>query len=231
MQPLVLIPARGGSKGIPHKNIIQLGNKPLIQYTVEEARKIFPDENICVSTDDLEIKSIVENLGLPVPFLRPAELATDTCGTKEVILHAIKYYQDNNYNFDTFILLQATSPYRTAIHIQQAMDLFKEDPECDLLISVQETKANPYFTLFEEDNSGYLHKSKPEGNIVRRQDCPKVYEINGAIYIYKKDVVCLNDNWDKLRIRKYLMDKISSIDIDDEFDLLIAEFIYKIAKF
>ena len=92
MKPLVVIPARGGSKGVPNKNIKLLNGKPLIQYTIEAARKVFTDEQICISTDDLKIKEVVENIGLKVPFMRPAELATDTSGSYEVLLHTLSYY-------------------------------------------------------------------------------------------------------------------------------------------
>ena len=118
MKPLIVIPARGGSKGVPRKNIKVLGDKPLIQYTIDAAKGVFDDEFICVSTDDFEIKSVVEQLGLKVPFLRPNELASDTAGTYEVLLHAISYYESKGYFPDTLILLQPTSPFRTSAHIK-----------------------------------------------------------------------------------------------------------------
>ena len=161
MKPLVVIPARGGSKGILRKNIKLLGGKPLIQYTIEAAREVFPDELICVTTDDLEIKEVVERLGLKVPFLRPAELATDEAGTYEVLIHAINYYESQGYYPDTIILLQVTSPFRTGKHIKEALELF--DDKCEMVVSVKETKANPYYVLQEENNEGWLVKSK-EGN-------------------------------------------------------------------
>jgi len=110
---LVVIPARGGSKGIPHKNIKPLGGKPLICYSIDVARQITSDENICVTTDDDEIIKVVEDYGLKVPFKRPAELATDNCGSNEVILHALKFFEDKGKKVDRIILLQPTSPFRT----------------------------------------------------------------------------------------------------------------------
>ena len=153
MKPLVTIPARGGSKGIPGKNIKELNGKPLIQYTIEAAREIFSDEVICVSTDDIKIKEVVESMGLFVPFIRPPELATDTTGTYEVLLHAIQYYEKNGYQPDTLILLQPTSPFRTATHIKEAIKLYT--PGVQMVVSVKETKSNPYYVLFEEDEKGY----------------------------------------------------------------------------
>src|SRR6056297_1801952 len=121
MNPLIIIPARGGSKGIPGKNIKELCGKPLIQYTVDAAREIFKDYEICVSTDSSEIKSVVEKLGLKVPFLRPIELATDTASTYDVLLHALNFYENKGYCSDVVILLQATSPFRTSKHIREAL--------------------------------------------------------------------------------------------------------------
>lgn len=227
MKPLVVIPARGGSKGVPRKNIKLLHGKPLIQYTIEAARDVFQDEVICVSTDDHEIKGIVEQIGLKVPFIRPKELATDQAGTYEVLLNAIDHYEKAGYYPDALILLQATSPFRTGKHIKEALLLFNE--KCDMLVSVTETKANPYFTLREENEDGWLIKSK-EGSFVRRQDAPKVWELNGAIYILRISELKHNP-LDKIRKTiKYSMDEYSSIDIDNQLDWDFAEFLIQNKK-
>lgn len=225
MKPLVVIPARGGSKGVLRKNIKLLGGKPLIQYTIEAAREVFLDEVICVSTDDLEIKQVVENLGLKVPFLRPAELATDQSGTYEVLLHAIDFYEQKGYYPDTLILLQATSPFRTGQHIKEALELF--DKNCELVISVKETKANPYSVLREENSEGWLEKLKPV-NFTRRQDLPKVWELNGAIYIVNIASIKSTPLSQLNHVRKYIMDDICSHEIDAPFDWIIAEEILRI---
>ncbi|MBN3518671.1 acylneuraminate cytidylyltransferase family protein [Algoriphagus lutimaris] len=222
MKPLVVIPARGGSKGVPRKNIKLLGGKPLIQYTIDAARKVFPDEVICVSTDDEEIREIVKSLGLQVPFLRPAELATDNTGTHEVLLHAVDFYENSNYQPDVLILLQPTSPFRTDAHIKEALERF--DKSCEMLVSVKETKSNPYYVLREENEAGWLVKSK-EGDFIRRQDCPKVYELNGAIYIIHVDSLKLKPIQDFKKVRKYEMDELSSHDIDNIMDFSLAEMI------
>jgi len=220
LKPLVLIPARGGSKGVPRKNIKLLGGKPLIQYTIEAARGVFDDALICVSTDDLEIKKIVEKLGLQVPFLRPDYLASDTAGTYEVLLHAIDHYEINGYYPDTLILLQATSPFRTPKHLEDAIDLY--DSTCEMLVSVKETKSNPYYVLREENQEGWLVKSK-ESNFTRRQDCPKVYELNGAIYIMNVSALKQKAPHEFSKVRKYEMDEMSSHDIDGALDWMVAE--------
>ena len=222
MKPLIVIPARGGSKGVPRKNIKVLGDKPLIQYTIDAAKGVFDDEFICVSTDDFEIKSVVEQFGLKVPFLRPNELASDTAGTYEVLLHAISYYESKGYFPDTLILLQPTSPFRTSAHIKEALKLYHES--IDMVVSVKETKANPYYILFEEDRNGYLKKTK-EANFTRRQDCPKVWEYNGAIYIINVKALkeCAISQFTK--VCKFEMDETSSHDIDTLLDWKIAEII------
>ncbi|WKK83342.2 acylneuraminate cytidylyltransferase family protein [Marivirga arenosa] len=222
MKPLVVIPARGGSKGVPRKNIKELGGKSLIYYTIEAAREVFEDKYIMVSTDDEEIKEVVERTGLKVPFLRPQELATDEAGTHEVLLHAIKFSEGNGYFPDTLILLQPTSPFRTGEHIKEALNLYHN--ELDMVVSVKETKSNPYYVLFEENEEGYLRKSK-EGDFTRRQDVPKVWEINGAIYIINIESI-KNKEVNRFEcIKKYVMDYISSIDIDDKLDFQIASLI------
>ncbi len=222
MKPLIVIPARGGSKGVPGKNIKLLGGKPLIQYTIEAAREIFTDEVICVSTDDKQIRETAESLGLKVPFLRPLELATDSVGSYEVLLHAISFYESHGYHPDILILLQATSPFRTGKHIKEALELF--DEECEMVVSVKVTKANPYYILCEENEEGWLVKSK-EGNFTRRQDCPIVYEINGAIYITPIELLKRKSLSEFKKIRKYVMNDWSSHDIDTTFDWEIAKII------
>jgi CMP-N,N'-diacetyllegionaminic acid synthase len=225
MKPLIVIPARGGSKGVPGKNIKMLHNKPLIQYTLEAAQQVFDKKLICVSTDDENIKSTAEKLGQPVPFLRPEHLATDTSGSYEVLLHAIEFYEKtHHYLPDTLILLQVTSPFRNSFHIQEALKLYDEN--CEMVVSVKESAANPYYTLREENENGWLVKSK-EGNFTRRQDCPKVYELNGAIYIINVKTLKQKALGEFTKVRKYLMDEKSSHDIDTPFDWMIAEKLFE----
>ena len=225
---LVIIPARGGSKGIPRKNIKSLGGKPLIYSAIDTARAITSDENICVSTDDVEIKSVVESYGLPVPFLRPDELATDTAGTYEVLLHALDFYEKQGKHYDIVLLLQTTSPFRTAEQVKEALHLFEQtNDEKAMVVSVKECPSNPYYDIFEEDADGYLHISKGDGNIFRRQDAPRVYEYNGAIYIMNADEL-KNTHMHKLPHRiKYVMDEPSSFDLDTMADWNMAEMMIK----
>lgn len=225
MKILVIIPARGGSKGIPHKNIKPLNGKPLIHYTIDEAREIVGDEDICVSTDDPEIIKCVEDYGLKVPFVRPEELATDTAGTYEVLLHALNYYEKQGRHYDVVLLLQNTSPFRKAEQIKEALKLYT--PDMDMVVSVKECAANPYYCVFEEDNNGYLHVCKGDGNIFRRQDAPKVYEYNGAIYIMNAEKLKTTHMHKMQKRVKFVMDEMSSFDLDTMTDWNIAESIIK----
>jgi CMP-N,N'-diacetyllegionaminic acid synthase len=224
MKILYLIPARGGSKGIPGKNIKPLAGRPLIFYTIEAARKVAADEDICVSTDSEEIKRMVEKDGLKVPFIRPNKLSTDEASSEDVMMHAVNFYASVGRHYDVLVLLQPTSPIRTAQHLEEALKHFSND--VDMVVSGCETKANPYYVLFEEDENGLLHKSK-EAAFTRRQDCPKVFEINGAIYIINVDSLRVKGIKNFGIIKKYEMDRLSSIDIDDETDWFLAEQILK----
>jgi N-acylneuraminate cytidylyltransferase len=220
---LFLIPARGGSKGIPKKNIKELGGKPLIQYTLEVAQEVAgEDDTICVSSDDDEIIQVVEHLGFQVPFKRPAELASDTAGSYEVLLHAINFYEDQGTQFNKLVLLQPTSPFRNAWQVKEAMALFTND--LDMVVSVKASDANPYVNLFEENEQGFLEKSK-KGKYLRRQDARVVYQYNGAIYVMNIDSLKKQSDKEFEAIKKYVMDEKTSLDIDHQLDWEFAEFL------
>lgn len=219
-KPLVIIPARGGSKGVRRKNIKLLNGKPLIQYTIEAALAVTVSENIIISTDSEEIKAVVEDLGIEVSSLRPKELATDTIGTYEVLLYELKKLEQAGKNYDYFILLQPTSPFRTGSQILEALALFNKNLE--MVVSVKETKSNPYYVLREEDKNGFLIPSKVS-SATRRQDTPKVWELNGAIYIINTSSLKKTPLNNFTKVKKYVMDEVSSHDIDTMLDWQIAE--------
>ena len=221
MKILYLIPARGGSKGLPNKNIKELNSKPLIHYSIDYARKFVLDDDICVSTDSDEIVACVNQINLSVRFKRPDEIATDTSSTNEVIVHALNKLESEGKFYDLLILLQPTSPFRKAVDFKNMLKNW--DNNLDLMVSVKEPHDSPYFNIFEENSLGYLEKSKATLG-TRRQDVPKVYTYNGSIYIF--NVKSLKEkpisSFDK--IKKYIMnDPICSIDIDNHFDWLVAE--------
>ncbi len=223
MKPLIIIPARGGSKGVPRKNIKLLNNKPLIYYTIDAARSVAPDCDICVTTDDNEIIDIVEKYGLKVPFKRPEKLANDTASGSDVLLHAVQFYKEKLNEYDCVILLQPTSPFRTGKQVKEAIQLFTN--KLDMIVSVNRTKSNPYYVLFEENQEGYLEPSK-KGNFTTRQACPDVWEYNGAIYVINIDrLLELNGMGNFKKIKKYVMPAKSSVDIDTPEDWEYAEFL------
>lgn len=224
MNTLFLIPARGGSKGIPKKNIKLLSGKPLIYYSIKVARYFTSDDMICVSTDDEEIVSTCKKIGLEVPFMRPKELATDTASSNEVIAHTISFYEDRGIVIDKIVLLQPTSPFRRVIHLQEALQLYNS--EIDMIVSVKETEANPYYLLCQENNKGYLEKFMKNTNATRRQDVPKIYQYNGAIYIINTASFKKYRNLNLFeKVVKYEMDVLSSVDLDTLLDWAFAEFL------
>lgn len=223
MRTLVVIPARGGSKGIPHKNIKPLNGKPLICYSIDVARQFTSDENICVTTDDDEIIKVVEDYGLKVPFKRPDELATDHCGSNEVIQHAYQFYADKGLQYDTILLLQPTSPFRKMEFLKEAVSLY--DDSIDMVTSVKLSSCNPYYDGFEEDKEGLLRISKGDGTIERRQDAPSVWQQNGSIYVINPKSLMEKGMAHFCRIRKYAMSELYSVDIDNPFDWKIAELV------
>jgi len=225
---LVIIPARGQSKDLPNKNIKLLNGKPLIYYTIEAARDVFDDSQICVSTDSKKIKSIVEKTGLKIPFLRPQKFAKDNSSQRDVILHAIEFYENKKkFDIDYIVLLQPTSPLRNSKHIINALKLYNTN--IDMIASVKETTSNPYYVLFEEDKNNFLRKVK-KSNFLTRQSCPKVWELNGAIYIINKKSIFNNEIHNFSKVKKYVMDNYLSIDIDNILDFKIAEYILKTIK-
>ena len=220
MTPLVIIPARGGSKGLPGKNIKILGGKPLIHYTIEAALESFENAQILVSSDNDSILNSAKETGIEIPFKRPDNLSSDTASSRDVILHAMDYAEENNIKYDCVILLQPTSPFRTGRHIKEALALFSDD--LDMVVSVQRSKSNPYFTLFEEDPNGFLLPSKVS-NSTSRQEAPNVYEYNGAIYIINKTSIKRQQLSEFSKIKKYVMSEEDSVDIDTPLDWTLAE--------
>lgn len=224
MKPLFIIPARGGSKGIHRKNIKFLGGAPLINYSIEAARKFgASDSHILLSTDDDEIAKVAEDFcGLSVPYRRPGYLATDTAGSREVILDAMDWAEATGIKFDVVVLLQPTSPLRTADDIKGALSLYKDG--VDMVVSVSEAPCNPYYDCFETDSvTGSLHVSKGDGLITRRQDAPPVWVFNGAVYVIRPDSI-RHFQLGALQVRiPYIMPRERSVDIDTMLDWQIAE--------
>jgi len=225
MEFLFVIPARGGSKGIPGKNKKLLAGKPLIHYSLEYARLFATDDNICVTTEDASIAQTVSAIGYNVPFMRPAQLATDTAGSFEVLQHALEFYKKQNRKFDAIVLLQPTSPFRQKKHFEEASALFRKT--IDMVVSVTESASNPYYNLFEEGSDGFLHISKGDGKFTRRQDVPKVYEYNGSIYVINADSIATQKSFGAFKkVIKYVMNEVYDLDLDTLADWKYAEYLH-----
>jgi N-acylneuraminate cytidylyltransferase len=215
---LFVITARGGSKGLPGKNIKDLCGKPLIAYSIDVARAFVDDEHICVSTDSNEIKEVVENYGLKVPFLRPDYLATDTAATNDVLVHAVNFFKNLNRNYKKLVLLQPTSPLRTIEDVMGAIKLYRDD--IDMVVSVMKSHAPA--VLCKENEDGFLELVHNK-NAVGRQSMQTFYEYNGAIYVINVKSLKEKGLASFTRKVKYIMPKESSIDIDDIYDFMLAE--------
>lgn len=222
---LYIIPARGGSKGLPRKNVKTLVDKPLIAWTIDAALKSKYINKVVVSTDDSEIANISKKYGANV-ILRPAELATDTASTMDVIIHTLNYLNNNkNYRPDFVVLLQCTSPLRDENHIDEAIEkIIYSEKEVDTLISVTKEEHPPWW-LRTINTEGYIERyfESEVNKSARRQDFKDLYRPNGAIYIAKTEVLLKHKSFQTIKTIPYLMSYQSSIDIDTEFDFMLAE--------
>lgn len=190
MKVLAIIPARGGSKGIPGKNIKLLNGKPLLQYTSEIALQSLYLTKVILSSEDEQIIAVAKELEIQVPFTRPAALAQDDTPTIDVIIHALEWYENQNIFFDAVCLLQVTSPFRTVAFVDKAIEKFIASG-CDSLVSVQKVphEYNPHWT-FEVNSEGNLRIATGESQIIsRRQELPITYHRDGGIYLTKTEVI------------------------------------------
>jgi len=224
---LGIIPARGGSKGVPRKNVRFLNGKPLIFYTISEALKSRFLNKVVVSTDSAVIGRLAKRYGAKV-IERSRELAGDDIPTSYVVLDALSKLEKENYEPDIIVLLQPTSPFRKAHHIDEAIRLFLTR-RCDFVVSVCETKKPPYwcFTIEKDHLKPVLEHYYPEK---RRQDLPKTYLLNGAIFIYTPDKLKDGLNYYNSITLPYLMRLEESVDIDDKLDFIFAEALVRSSK-
>jgi CMP-N,N'-diacetyllegionaminic acid synthase len=225
---LCTICARGGSKGVKNKNIKELNGKPLIAYTIEQAKSSGLFEHIVISTDSDDIVNVTKEYGAEVFFKRSPEMASDTAGKLDVIKDAFRRSEEYyGTTFDYLIDLDATAPLRSVEDIINSFNQFKENNN-DNLITAMPSRRSPYFNLLEQDKDGKVYLSKKlDSQVVRRQDTPKSYDMNASIYIWKRDVI-LNKNsifLDKTGL--YVMPEDRSIDIDNELDFKFVEFLIK----
>jgi CMP-N,N'-diacetyllegionaminic acid synthase len=225
MRILYLIPARKGSISLPGKNTKLLGDKPLIEYSIEFAlNNLKNDDELCISTNDEAVIAIAKSKGISIPFIRPEELANDNASSHDVIIHAISHYEKLNQTFDVVLLLQPTSPFRIQDDFTHLIKGYSVDT--DMVVSVKLAKENPYFTLYEQNSEGFLKKSKV-GNFERRQDCPEVYAFNGSMYLINIASIKESRIAEFKNIKKIIMPEERSVDIDTLADFHMAEFYLK----
>jgi N-acylneuraminate cytidylyltransferase/CMP-N,N'-diacetyllegionaminic acid synthase len=226
---VAVIPARGGSKGLPGKNIVPLMGKPLICYTIEAAKNSKYVTRIIVSTDDEKIAKIAKENGAEVPFLRPADLAKDETPSLPVVQHAVKYIEDaEGCIMDVIVLLQPTSPLRNETYIDDAVEKIL-GTGADSVITVCRVKQHPYWNFIAKGDS-LCPFIRNDVNPTRRQDLPETYAPNGAVYVVRRDVLFNQNSILGKDIRAVVMPVEESIDIDGYFDLFIAEMTLKYWK-
>lgn len=221
---LAIIPARGGSKGIPRKNIRNLHGKPLIAWTIEEAQKSKYIDRLILSSEDNEIIHIAKQWGCEVPFVRPKELAQDDTPGIAPILHAIDTLKEA---FDFVVLLQVTSPLRTVDDIDGCIDWCVKQ-QADSCIAVSEVIDNPYWMFTLEQGNKLTKLIETDTNYLRRQDLPTVYIVNGAMYVSRIEWLQVSKSLYTSETIGYVMPPERAIDIDCELDFSICELIQKL---
>lgn len=226
MKPICFIGARGGSKGVPRKNIKNLGGKPLISHTIESAINSDIFSHVIISTEDKQIAKIAKKYGAEVPFIRPKKLATSSASMADVMFHGITELESLGYNFEIFVNRDCTVPFIQISDIKKSIQLLKKT-KCDQVVGVYKQHLNPYFNMMELGKNGFLKMSKSNGKRpVGRQSAPVVFQLNG-LWVYDKKKF--------LKYKKPLLPKTLPYEIpletgfmiDTEFEFKIAELIVK----
>ncbi len=228
MNTIITICARGGSQGLPGKNIRPLLGKPLIAWTIEQAQRSGLARGIYVSTDDEQIAEVARAHGATVPFVRPAELATSTAAKLPVIQHLVAWVEANEMPVDRIIDLDPTSPLREVSDILACNALLDED--ADAVITGYESDKNPYFNMVEQKPGGFYERvCPPASEVAGRQLAPKVYAMNASIYVWHRRTLA-SSLWAHPRIRLHVMPRERSIDIDHPLDFEFVELLMKRQK-
>jgi len=228
---IAIIPARGGSKGLPGKNIILLGGKPLIAHSIETAKKSKLVERVIVTTDDEEIAGVAREYGAEVPFIRPSELAQDDTSPDPVLKHTLKFLEKKEgFKPEIIVWLEPPCPFRTPEEIDEAIKMLQEDGEADSLRSVIEPFQNPYKSWTIDDKKYLKPLIDTKGQAFHtgpRQKTAKVYWQNGAIFLIKYNTIMKKGNFFGDNILPYVMDSDRFVDIDTKEDLDLAEWYLK----
>tara|TARA_B110000090_G_scaffold184582_1_gene212062 strand:- start:3271 stop:3975 length:705 start_codon:yes stop_codon:yes gene_type:complete len=227
MKAVAFIFARGGSKGLPGKNIRLLAGKPLIAWSIEHARAVQRIERVIVSTDSQEIANVARKYGAEVPFIRPAELSSDTSPEWLAWRHALSYMRQTEGSMpDVMISIPATAPLRLPLDIENCLDEY-EKGNVDVVITVTDAQRSPYFNMVKENADGTVGLViPPQTKVTRRQDAPTVYDIATVAYVASPDFVMANQSAFEGRVRSVHVPVERAIDIDTLMDFEIAEILY-----
>lgn len=218
--------ARGGSKGLPGKNIKPLGGTPLIGHAINAARESGMIDRVIVSTDDPEIAAVARECGAEVPFLRPEELARDDSPEWLAWRHAINQVEE----FDIFVSLPCTSPLRNGEDVRQCIALYNEG-NCDMVVTMREAERHPSFNMVTIDESGYASIAMPpQKAITRRQDAPKVYDLTTVAYVTSPAFIKEHNGTFEGRVKAVEIPAVRAVDIDTELDFAFAEFLMERMK-
>lgn len=222
---IITICARGGSTGVPGKNIRELCGKPLIGWTIEQAFASKITDQVFVSTDSEDIADVARSFGAQVPFMRPAELATATAGKLPVIQHLVEWVEARHGAINAIVDLDPTSPLRDVADIQTSFDLL--DADTDAVITGYEADKNPYFNMVELKTNGFYERvCLPGKEVLGRQSAPKVFAMNASIYVWHRASLS-SSLWDSPRIRLHVMPRERSVDIDHEIDFEMVALLMK----
>jgi len=214
--------ARGGSKGLPGKNIKPLAGRPLIEYAIDVAKQVAALDSVFVSTDDKIIAGIAAKAGATI-IDRPADLASDSAAEWHAWRHAIEWVRERHGHFDGFVSLPTTSPLRSVADVEAAM---KKQAECgsDICIGITEAGRSPYFNMVKKSGIGFLELvCKPDSGIYRRQDAPEVFDITTVVYVTTADYILNNFGLFDGTVSSIEVPKERAVDIDDIYDFLLAE--------
>ncbi len=228
MSVVAFVFARGGSKGVPQKNLRKVGGLSLLAHSIQCAKSVSEINRVMVSTDDPKIAEEAEQCGAEVPFLRPAELARDDSPERAAWCHALQSCQELGINVECFVSLPTTAPLRAREDVLQALALWREQ-QADLVVSVTAARRSPYFNMVTMDHSGKASLVIPS-EVSRRQDAPRVYDMTTAVYVARPEFVRSHRGFWEGKTFAIEIPEARAMDIDTELDLEIAEFLYQRQK-
>jgi len=221
--------ARGGSKGVPRKNLRVVGGKPLIAHSIETAIACPSLGRIVISTDDEEIASVALAHGADVPFIRPSELAADTAPEWLAWRHAIEWIERNEGPFDIFVSLPATSPFRAIEDVEACIAMLHNNPETDVVVTGRAAETSPYFNMVKLDDNGFASLVIPQAHgVARRQDAPTVFDMTAVAYAVRTAFIKQKPNLFSGKMRMLEVPAERALDIDTPYDLMIAECIARV---